>query len=185
MASSFLQDSNPINPDSQEKPPMKPEIFVAELKATKTFFDRSTRCLTEEDSNFAPAPGTWTVAQQVAHAAQTVDWFFEGAFRPEGFDMDFEKHGAEVARVQSLTEARAWLDRAFDHAIADLSTRTADELREPLPPGIMEGQPRAAIVGALVDHTAHHRGALTVYARLLSRVPAMPYMEMEEAPALA
>ena len=33
-----------------------------------------------------------TVAQQVAHAAQTIDWFIEGASRPEGFDLDFEKH---------------------------------------------------------------------------------------------
>ena len=164
---------------------MKTEIFVAELKSAQDFFNRSTRCLTEEDSDFAPAPGTWTVAQQVAHAAQTVDWFFEGAFRPEGFEMDFEKMGAEVARVQSLTEARAWLARSFERALADLSTRSPEELREPLPPGIMEGQPRAAIVGALMDHTAHHRGALTVYARLLGRVPAMPYMEMEEAPVTA
>lgn len=164
---------------------MKTEIFVAELKSAQDFFNRSTRCLTEEDSNFAPAPGTWTVAQQVAHAAQTVDWFFEGAFRPEGFAMDFERMGAEVGQVQSLTEARAWLARSFERALADLAGRSPEELREPLPPGVMEGQPRAAIIGALMDHTAHHRGALTVYARLLGKVPAMPYMEMEEAPVTA
>ncbi len=27
-----------------------------------------------------------TVAQQVAHTAHTLNWFVEGAFRPEGFD---------------------------------------------------------------------------------------------------
>jgi uncharacterized damage-inducible protein DinB len=42
----------------------------------------------------------------------------------------------------------------------------------------MGGQPRHSIIGALIDHTAHHRGALTVYARLLSKVPPMPYGEM-------
>jgi uncharacterized damage-inducible protein DinB len=26
-----------------------------------------------------------------------------------------------------------------------------------------------------VEHTAHHRGALTVYSRLLGKVPPMPY----------
>jgi uncharacterized damage-inducible protein DinB len=35
-----------------------------------------------------------------------------------------------------------------------------------------------AIFGAITDHTAHHRGALTVYARLNGIVPPMPYMEM-------
>jgi hypothetical protein len=28
------------------------------------------------------------------------------------------------------------------------------------------------------DHTAHHRGALTVYSRLLGKVPKMPYADM-------
>ena len=39
----------------------------------------------------------------------------------------------------------------------------------------MKGAPRAAVVGPIVDHTAHHRGALTVYARLLGKVAPMPY----------
>lgn len=158
---------------------MNPEMLVTELRSTKDFFDRSTRCLTEEDSSFVPVEGTWTVAQQVAHVAQTVDWFIEGAFRPEGFDTDWEKLGAEVARIQSLAEARAWLDQAFARAIEFLGDRTSEELAQPLPAdGIMRGAPRFAIVSAISDHTAHHRGALTVYSRLRGRTPAMPYMEM-------
>ena len=31
------------------------------------------------------------------------------------------------------------------------------------------------IVWAMVEHTAHHRGALTVYSRPLGKVPPMPY----------
>jgi uncharacterized damage-inducible protein DinB len=163
---------------------MTPECHAAELKSSQEFFNRSTRCLTEADSGFAPIPGTWTVAQQVAHAAQTVDWFIEGAFRPEGFDTDWDKLGKEIAEVRSLTEARAWLDRAFAHAIEFIGSRSAEEMEQPLPPGVMGGAPRFAIISAIGDHTAHHRGALTVYSRLLGRVPAMPYMEAEvEAPA--
>ena len=48
-----------------------------------------------------------------------------------------------------------------------------------LPEGpIMGGLPRMAIFGAITDHTAHHRGALTVYARLQGVVPPMPYGDM-------
>jgi len=39
----------------------------------------------------------------------------------------------------------------------------------------MGGEPRAAVVGAIVDHMAHHRGALSVYARLLGYAPPIPY----------
>lgn len=157
---------------------MNSEMLVTDLRSTKDFWDRSTRCLTDEDASFAPVEGTWTVAQQVAHVAQTVDWFIEGAFRPEGFDTDWEKLGADVARVKSLAEARAWVDAAFGRAIEIIGARTPEELAQPLPAdGIMGGAPRFSIVSAIGDHTAHHRGALTVYARLRGHVPAMPYME--------
>jgi uncharacterized damage-inducible protein DinB len=83
--------------------------------------------------------------------------------------------------VQSLGAARAWLDTAFTRAAEFLAARTPEELAQPLPAdGIMGGAPRFVIVEAINDHTAHHRGALTVYARMRGRVPAMPYMEVEE-----
>ncbi len=159
---------------------MDPQIFVKELENTKAYFDRSTRCLTEDDSTFAPAGETMSAAQQVAHVAQTIDWFMEGGFRPEGFDMDFEAHARKIMGVTSLAAAREWLDRSVTAAAENISGRTADELLEPMAEGmVMGGQPRAAIIGAIVDHTAHHRGALTVYSRLRGYTPAMPYMEAE------
>jgi uncharacterized damage-inducible protein DinB len=41
----------------------------------------------------------------------------------------------------------------------------------------MGGAPRLSVIGAISDHTAHHRGALTVYSRLLGKVPKLPYMD--------
>jgi uncharacterized damage-inducible protein DinB len=156
--------------------------LAADLRSTRQFFNNSTACLTEKDSGFAPVPGTWTVAQQVAHAARTVDWFVEGTFRPEGFDMDFERHVAEILVVRSLAEARAWLARAFDAAEQAFGSASAESLAQPLPEGpVMGGMPRWSVVSAIGDHTAHHRGALTVYARLLGKVPAMPYMDVPAA----
>lgn len=40
---------------------------------------------------------------------------------------------------------------------------------------IMEGAPRLAVVSGIVDHTAHHRGSLAVYARLIGKQAPMPY----------
>lgn len=156
---------------------MSTEALVQELQSTKTFLDRSTACLTEADSEFAPVEGVYTAAQHTAHIAQTVDWFIEGAFRPEGFDMDFDTHIAEAKAVTSMAKAREWVDRAFAQAAEVLGSKSMEEMMEPLPEGpIMGGAPRMAIVTAIVDHTAHHRGALTVYSRLRGHEPAMPYM---------
>ncbi len=152
------------------------EHYIQELRAAKDYFDRSSACLLEEDSGFRPQDELMTTAQQVAHVAQTVDWFFDGAFRPEGFDMDFEKLMAEVAAIESLTAARTWLTEAFDRACATLEVSSDEDLEALLPEHSLFGAvPRRIIVGAVLDHTAHHRGALTVYSRLRGRVPEMPY----------
>lgn len=158
---------------------MKKSELISEIKSAAEFFNRSTRCLEEQDSGFAPKDGMYSVAKHVAHAAQTIDWFFEGAFRPEGFDLDFEKHERQVSKCESLSAARQWFEKSISKAIETLSAKTEAELAKSLPKGpVMGGAPRYAIVGAITDHTAHHRGALTVYSRLLGKVPPMPYMEM-------
>jgi len=151
---------------------------VSQLNSAQEYFNRSTRNLTESHSALTPAAGMMSAAQQVAHAAQTVDWFMEGAFRPEGFDLDFEGHATEVAAVTSLGAARAWLDRAFASARDLIATKSDAELMAPIADGpIMGGAPRMAVFGGITDHTAHHRGALTVYARLAGAVPPMPYAD--------
>lgn len=148
------------------------------LERTQEFFNRSTSVLEEADSGFAPEAHTYTVAQQVAHTAQTIEWFLDGTFGDKGWDLDFATHDAEARAVTSLTEARARLAAAFERAVREIGGKSDEELNAPFPADdpIMPGAPRLAIVSAIVDHTAHHRGALTVYARLLGKQPAMPYM---------
>ena len=150
--------------------------FSRQLDSAKEFFDRSSRVLDEADSTFRPRDGMMTVAQQVAHVAQTLDWFVEGVSRPAGFDLDFEKHAKALDAVTSLAAARQMLESAFVNSVGFIRSRTPEQLAEPLPPGpIMGGQPVSDIVWAMVEHTAHHRGTLTVYSRLLGKVPPMPY----------
>ena len=150
--------------------------YASQLLASQDFFARSTRVLEEADSGFRPQTGSMTVAQQVAHVAQVVDWFVQGATRPEGFDIDFEAHAKEVAAVTSLAAARKWLDDAYAKAVDFLRSASDEDMERPLPEGpVMGGKPVSDIVFAMIEHSAHHRGALTVYSRLLGRVPPMPY----------
>ncbi len=155
---------------------MKLESYVNGLRNAKNFFDKSTSCLEEADSGFAPKPGMYTVAQHVAHAALTVDWFVEGAFGGKGFDMDFAGQDARVRKITSLKEARAWMDHAMENAVKVMGSKTEADLLKPLPEGIMGGMPVGSIMPGIAEHTSHHRGALSVYSRLLGKVPPMPYM---------
>jgi uncharacterized damage-inducible protein DinB len=157
-------------------PKLQPYDFANQLVASKEFFERSTRVLDEADSGFRPQEDMMTAAQQVAHTAQTLDWFVEGASRREGFDLDFEKHAKALAGVTSLAAARQMLETAYANAIHFIRSRSPEDLAQSLPPGpVMGGAPISDIVWSMVEHTAHHRGALTVYSRLLGKVPPMPY----------
>jgi uncharacterized damage-inducible protein DinB len=118
----------------------------------------------------------FTVAEQIAHTAQTVDWFIDGAFSPDGMRTDYERAEKEVRAVKTLAAARAWMDRACERAIKIVENAPRAEFSKPIVGAVMAGEPREALFVALSDHTAHHRGALAVYARLLGKVPAMPYM---------
>ena len=150
---------------------------LAEINATEKFFDRTTRCLAEGDSAFRATPETFTVAAHVAHVAQSIDWFREGAFH-DLWRMDFETMIGEANRVRSLGEAQTWLAIAFSRMREEVSAMSQEQLAETMADNaILPGRPRYHAIGALVDHTAHHRGALAVYARLLGREPLMPYGE--------
>ena len=149
--------------------------LVAQLETSHKYMRKTVSIFEEEDAGFAPQPELYTVAGHIAHAADTVEWFVDGAFG-DGWNLDFDGLIAAAKAVETLEEAVAWLDRAFEKAIATFGAASDEDLAAQIPDKrIMEGASRAAVVWGTVDHTAHHRGALTVYARLLGKVPAMIY----------
>jgi uncharacterized damage-inducible protein DinB len=161
---------------------MNKERMLNDVKYAKECFDRSTRVLKEEHSGHAPAADMYTVAAQVAHVALSIDWFIDGATKASGFSMDFEEHDRQARAVTSLAAARRMSDKAFARLIDFIASNTQAYHDAAMPDGpIMPREPRHAIVLGCIEHTAHHRGALTVYSRTLGLVPVMPYMEPQPA----
>lgn len=155
---------------------MDKRLMMYELQSSRAFLLKTVSVFEAGDANFAPTPGVMTVAQQVAHAAFTLDWFVEGATRPEGFSMDFEAHAAVLAGVDTMAKALSEVDRAWAAAEAWLEGLDAEGLARPLPEGyVLPGVPVASVVWGMVEHTAHHRGTLAAYARALGKVPPMAY----------
>jgi uncharacterized damage-inducible protein DinB len=59
-----------------------------------------------------------------------------------------------------------------------LESKSAQEMTAPMPDNPIFGPaPRMLVIHANADHTAHHRGALSVYLRLLGKTPKMPYID--------
>jgi uncharacterized damage-inducible protein DinB len=151
------------------------EGLVKELESTQKFFKTTLSIFESDDAGFAPYPELYTVAGHVAHTADSIDWFIEGGFGG-GWDMEFEASIAKAKMVTSLQKATEWLDRSFANARGVVGAASDQVLFEPIPDTrIMGGAPRLAVVSGIVDHTAHHRGSLAVYARLIGKEPPMPY----------
>ena len=89
--------------------------------------------------------------------------------------MTYEEY---MKKYTSFDEAVKLLKEATARGIEAIKNASDAELMEPITGEIMKGAPKLAVVGAITDHTAHHRGALSVYARLLDKTPKMPYEGM-------
>jgi len=149
--------------------------LVSELESTRKFFCTTISIFEPQDAGFAPHAEMYTTAAHVSHVADTVDWFMGGAFGA-GWDLDFDGAIARAKAVTSLEQAQAAMLDAFERAIATVQASSNEALFEPIPNDtIMHGAPRQAVISGIVDHTAHHRGSLAVYARLLGKVSPMPY----------
>ena len=154
------------------------EGLIEELKAQEHFIMNTIECLSEVDSAFAPKEGMLTVAQHLGHIADTIPWFMDGAFGPAGFDMNFENYGEKLKQYTSYDKCVEMLKQNYATAKAKINELPTEELMKPITGQIMKGAPRMAAIYGIGDHTAHHRGSLAVYARLLGKTPKVPYADM-------
>lgn len=149
--------------------------LARELEMDLKFFKATCSVFEEGDAGYAAKDELYTVAGHVAHVADTVNWFVDGAFG-DGWDMDFEALIERAKAVTTLSDANKQLDEAFKRVTNVIANSSDQELFEPIhDKQILGDAPRLAIVSCITDHTAHHRGALSVYARLLGKEPPMPY----------
>ena len=153
--------------------------YAESLRNAKKYFEKTLSAFTAADETYAPKPGMFTVAQQVAEAANAIGWFVDGAFSPSGFKTNFEDMQKEVRSFSTLAAAQAFWERQFADAIATIEATPAAEFEKPIAgeKWLMGGLPRIVMFEGIADHTAHHRGSLAVYARLLERTPPMPYLD--------
>ncbi len=144
------------------------------LRQQLHFLNNIVRGFKPEQGDFRPTPEMMTVSQQINHIAHITRWF-RTAMDGE-FDMDFERQKREYMHVASLEEAKVNLAAAYEEFATFVAGKSEAWLMEPLPENRILGRaPRLAALSANADHTAHHRGALAVYQRLLGITPTLVY----------
>jgi len=154
---------------------MEGNSAVMQLRTMQRFFHNSISVLEEADSGFRPHEKAWTVAQQMRHTGFTIDWFVEGAVG-KGFAENWEEQMAYFSQAVSFDAEKQSFDNSVDQACKVFGSLTEEQLDALMKENPIFGRlPIRVAVGGIVDHTAHHRGALATYARIIGKEPRMPY----------
>ena len=150
------------------------EIITKERK----FLDNILRDLKPEHGGFRPVDEMMTVSQQIKHIALTTRWFYSKALGT-GFDFaSFEEYLEEMKKPITLREALDLLNETYDESISAFEKMTGEEFDEVVKDDPMLGTFRKSdMILYNNEHTAHHRGALSVYLRLKGITPRMIYAE--------
>jgi hypothetical protein len=179
------------------------------LDAHKEFFHRTTACFRPQDGGFRPRPDMLSVNGQILHVTAAMEFFLAGLVvsfdrlkpgpwvsrRGKGASWIGLGTGfADMAWTEEATLDQEAIDddasvrtalKAFDGTM-DIVCRvfaqfTPEEMTSPLPRNPLDLRSPQHVLDILLDHTAHHRGALAQYARLLGHDPSIPYFDMSEA----
>ena len=98
-------------------------------------------------------------------------------FNPEHMSIEL------LSAMGSLSQAMELFGKTMDRAAAMFASKTPLAIAtQQLPPNAIF-DPEATLGDTLEmmnDHTAHHRGAIVMYGRLLGRSPKLPYFDLHD-----
>ena len=180
-------------------------VFRVKFHMHNEYFLRTLSAFNDEDSSFRPQQNMLSVKDQVLHTVGAIELFVSAylstidstskithtSFRPgEAWsgsstavtDMRWtqnadKKHYDEQVDMKEIKEI---FSKTMAYASDVFSIPSEAELQQPigensLVPDFFRAED---IIEIMLDHTAHHRGALAQYARLLGHSPKIPYFDM-------
>lgn len=180
----------------------KSHAIINQVNKHKEFFNRTISCFSEEDAGFQPRQDMLSVVGHINHVTAGMELMLSGIFkefkrfqgrqyvskRPGSnwseWNMEWTKTSNQDPRQEdrSLSTARKAFNETMDIVQEVFVNLSAEELMKPFSANPMRlVMPWAVLQVGIFDHTAHHRGALSSYARLCGKEPKIPYFEMSEA----
>ncbi|MBC7982537.1 MAG: DinB family protein [Candidatus Obscuribacterales bacterium] len=184
-------------------------LAAMRLQRHKEFFHHTVDCFEEQDGPFKPRSNMLSVTGQIHHVTGGIELFLSGLVLSldrfngiqlvsrrapaaqwiglkEGFSnlawtALSNKDADATTYPQSFENALRGFDETIDLAADIFGQLTPEELVLPLSENPMGIKNPMYVLEMLIDHTAHHRGALAQYARLLGKEPNFPYFKLSES----
>jgi uncharacterized damage-inducible protein DinB len=148
------------------------DFLVPEFEAEMRETGRMLAAVPEIHREYRPDPESRSALELAWHIVSSEIWLLEGIVNGQ-LAPEQARLPRHIRSVQDVID----LHRT---SVPEL----LDQVRQLGPEGLLrtmpfnaEDNPSIVYLSFLIRHTAHHRGALTVYARLLGKTPLMPYGE--------
>lgn len=123
----------------------------------------------DQDMDLRPGEGSFSTAEQVRHICQSSN-FMRGLLADAEPTMEAFKREFDVSTHAAALQSLRGVAREVVEAAARVDRDLLQQVVMPFGPDWTEWhRPRAELVAAMIDHESHHRGQLTVYARIARR----------------
>lgn len=152
--------------------PTTPEDFVKDFEEQAYKTARLIKVFEDSDMTLRPGNGSLTTAEQVNQIVSS-DNFLKVLAEGEPLSQAAFKRSFEIRTVSDAIAALRKMVVEVTTALELCPQETWDEVVEPFGPGFKMSRGQLAYM--MLDHESHHRGQLTVYARVAGKVPPLLY----------
>lgn len=153
---------------AEARTPTTGQVFAMELQQEATTTRRLIERLPTEKFGWQPHEKSMTLGRLANHVVEMLDWTAVTILEDE---LDFEQM-APAPQSETTEELLTRLDDSVTKATEILNNASDQEMTQPWT--MRQGEkifmtlPKVAVMrGFVMNHVVHHRGQLSVYARLL------------------
>lgn len=152
--------------------PTTPEEFAKDFERQAYKTARLIRIFDDADMTLRPASGSMSTAEQVNQIISS-DNFLKVLAEGESVDRKAFERSFSINTVRDAIMALRQMVVEVTTALELCPQETWDEVVEPFGPEYKMSRGQLAYL--MLDHESHHRGQLTVYARVAGKVPPLIY----------
>ncbi len=134
------------------------EEFVAKWENSRTFTLETVDKMPDDLLDYKPHESAMSFKEQLTHIGAGMANISKGFLN--GAEMDFDAS----ATPQNKEEIKTFLENCYDYGKATISSLSEDQMSEVID-SFAGKVTRRQMVGLVVDHTTHHRGAAIAYLR--------------------
>ena len=154
-----------------------PAEFLEDFHTNALRTVRLVRSFADADLELRPGPGSMSTAEQINHLCACHN-FVRGLLQEQPPTTELFQRRYDVSSVSAAVRSLGGSIGEVQCAVATIKDSLWDEQVSPFGPDWVMS--RGAMCYTMIEHEVHHRGQLTVYARMAGHTPVTLYLPVSD-----